>query len=269
MRLPTRGGAALLLAGATLASPRARAADATFLPDLSLHLSGAHYAPAGPSLQWTTWIGGGFELLRVERVTAFADGDIETVVGNERRGFDANQVNYHLDTGVRLSLGEWKTALVLSHVSRHLSDREKGYGIDWNQVVVRGGRGFGAARRLPLHVAVSLGYTIQHAVRVHYDWEANAQLLGELVLHGKKRAYARLDLRGVTTDGGDVPARSGFLDARLEGGWMFERDRKRLDLFVAYEHRNDVFVTEPGSRDRALFGFRFGLPAEGAVFAQR
>jgi hypothetical protein len=53
--------------------------------------------------------------------------------------------------------------------------------------------------------------------------------------------------------------RDGFVDAWLEGGVRIRREQRALELFVGYEHRNDVYVTVPSVRNRALFGTRFAL----------
>jgi hypothetical protein len=44
-----------------------------------------------------------------------------------------------------------------------------------------------------------------------------------------------------------------------------QREVRTLELFVAFDHRNDALITEPLSKSRALFGFRIGAGRRGRV----
>jgi len=59
--------------------------------------------------------------------------------------------------------------------------------------------------------------------------------------------------------------RGDFADFLCEAGVRFGSGARNLDLFAAYEHRNDVFLLVPGARDRALFGIRFGFAPGGSA----
>src|SRR6058998_225639 len=94
-------------------------AETVLLPDVSVHLLAAHYAPVDTDFRWVGWIGAGAGLVAVGGVTAYFTADVETIIGNTRRTFDANQANYHLEAGLRRRLGErHETAIVFHHVSR-------------------------------------------------------------------------------------------------------------------------------------------------------
>src|SRR5687768_3510936 len=86
-------------------TPPARAQGVEVLPDVSVHLRAARYLPVERDMHWQGWIGAGAGLLRVEAVTAFIRGDVETIVGNSLRAFEANQANYHLEVGLRRRVG--------------------------------------------------------------------------------------------------------------------------------------------------------------------
>src|SRR5439155_1249129 len=75
-------------------------ADTVLLPDVSVHLLAAHYAPVDTDFRWVGWIGAGAGLVEVGGVTAYFTADVETIIGNTRRTFDANQANYHLDAAL-------------------------------------------------------------------------------------------------------------------------------------------------------------------------
>src|SRR5262245_53319653 len=114
-----------------------RSDEVQLLPDLSANLEGAYYVPAEDAFVWDTWIGAGAGLLRVQTATAYISADIETVLGRERRAFDANQVNYHLEGGLRFEIGHQALGPVFHHVSRHLVDRPKTTLVDWNVLGLR------------------------------------------------------------------------------------------------------------------------------------
>ena len=139
-------------------------ADTVLLPDVSVHLLAAHYAPVDTDFRWVGWIGAGAGLVEVGGVTAYFTGDVETIIGNTRRTFDANQANYHLEAGLRRRFGEQhEAAIVFSHVSRHVVDRVKVEAVDWNILGVRGaGR---RAGRIPLAYTAGLGHTTLASLR--------------------------------------------------------------------------------------------------------
>ncbi len=142
-------------------------------------------------------------------------------------------------------------------------DRPKTQLVDWNVVGVR------IAGPLPQDLpcqgryAVSLGHTVEWR-SVGYQWE----LVGVLDLEVRRRPwgapYARMDVRFVSVD--PEARRSGdFVDFLGQARVRLVASGHNLDLFAAYEHRNDVPVLSAGSRDRALLGLRIGFaPGAGA-----
>ena len=231
-------------------------ADTVLLPDVSVHLLAAHYAPVDTDFRWVGWIGAGAGLVEVGGVTAYFTADVETIIGNTRRTFDANQANYHLEAGLRRRFGEQhEAAIVFSHVSRHVVDRVKVEAVDWNILGVRGaGR---RAGRIPLAYTAGLGHTTLASL-VGYRWEATGHLDAALVAGQKAEAYVAGDARFVTVERSDAFPRGNFLDRSAEGGVRWRRGGRSLETFAAWQRRNDVFVRRPGAWSRALFGFRIG-----------
>src|SRR3989442_9072026 len=108
-------------------------ADTVLLPDVSVHLLAAHYAPVDTNFRWVGWIGAGAGLVEVGGVTPYFTAGVETIIGNARRTFDANQANYHLEAGLRPRLREQHEAAILFHpVSRPRADRRKVEAVDRN-----------------------------------------------------------------------------------------------------------------------------------------
>jgi hypothetical protein len=245
--------AALLLA-LGLGSEPAAAGDAELLPELSLRLMAARYLPSEQDFRWVGWMGGSAGLLRIEKLTFFGSADVETIIGNERRAFDANQANYHLGSGVEYGFGERELAVFFDHVSRHRQDRAKPEAVDWNTLGLR----FSGRLAGPVRFELSVGHTTL-ASQVGYDFEAVAALTANLVTRPRWDLYFDARARGVTVEPSPEFPRDDFVDLWLEGGIRFRRGPRALRLFVAFEHRNDVYVEKPGVRDRALLGVRFGL----------
>lgn len=219
---------------------------------------GARYAPAERDFGWDAWIGGGVGLVRVADVTLFGNADVETIIGSERRGFDANQANYHLELGLTRRLGALEAALFFEHVSRHSQDRSKPQAVDWNTLGFRLSGPLAQARPLPTRFLVSVGHTTLASL-IGYRFEAIAGLEADIVNQPWGGLYVAAKLRGVTTESSAAFPRDGFLDANFEGGVRIRRGARSFQFFAAYEHRNDVYLVVPGFRDRALIGIRLGI----------
>jgi len=232
----------------------ARAASAELLPEVSVQLRAARYVPARTDFHWQGWIGAGASLVRVRDTTVYFVSDVETIIADTRRAFDANQANYHLEAGIRQRAGPGTATLFFHHVSRHYVDRAKTQAVDWNLL---GGRIVWPVRTgsRPVRVTASLGHTTL-ASYVGYRWEAIAEVDAEPSRIGSAALFGRAVVRVVTVEEDPEIPRGSFADASIEAGARFSRDGRTLDLFAAVERRNDVYLEVPGRQDRALFGFR-------------
>lgn len=251
----------LVCAVTCLPGQAGHAQGVAWLPESSLRLAAIRYGETEPQFKWSGWIGGGLGLVRAGRATLRVDTDVETIIGSEKRTFDANQANYHLEGSARADLGAYQAQVFYHHVSRHLEDRAKTQAVDWNVLGVRVGRRFEG--RVPLRVLVGLGKTTQVSL-VGYGWELTGRAQAELPLHAGGGTdggalYGDADLRYVQADATPAFPRDSFLDARLEGGLRLRRAARTAGLFLAFERRNDVFLLEPGARSRLLIGLRLGL----------
>lgn len=247
----------LLLGLVLLASDQARATPVEWLPDGQLRLTALRYTSTEPQFKWSGWIGGGLGLLKIGATTVHVDTDVETIIGNEKRTFDANQANYHLEGSARHAFSDaLEVDLVFHHVSRHLEDRAKTTAVDWNLLGLRVARRFQA--RVPLTLSVGLGHTTQDSL-VNYGWEARAGLRAELVHGTHGQLYVAGDLRYVQAKSTVAFPRDGFVDAWVEAGAQLARGTRNAALLVAFERRNDVFLLQPGARSRLMLGLRLGL----------
>jgi hypothetical protein len=227
-------------------------------PDLSVHLKAIRYVPADADFQWSGWIGAGAGLVRLGRATLSGTADVETIIGNQKRAFDANQANYHLAFGVRIRVGEHTLYPVFNHVSRHLVDRAKTPAVDWNLIGARFEGPLPRSLGVPGAFELGVAKAILRSY-VDYDWEFLAAAHGAVVRWSGGELFVEADARAVTTTNRVPYFRNGFLDFTGAAGVRIPREGRTLDFFVAYEHRNDVFVLVPGARDRALLAIRIGL----------
>ncbi|HEY7411648.1 MAG TPA: hypothetical protein VII13_12935 [Vicinamibacteria bacterium] len=248
-----RGGAASLAAALLLAGP---APAAELAADPRLRLEAARYVPADdPELEWSGWIGAGVALVRTEATAFDFLAEVETVLGEVVRPFEATQANYHLHLAVRQRLGAFEVGPYFHHVSRHAVDRPRPVSVDWNMLglrVARAGERTLVVTEAGFATRSSTGYKGELAVALDAD------------LGGGGHPYLRAALRYVIAEPStDIPGldRGDFVDVRVEAGPRWRSGSRSLALFAAYERRNDVLLTQALRLDRALFGFRVALEA--------
>ena len=225
-------------------------AQSTFLPYGFVRLEGARYVTSDEDQVWSTWVGAGAGLLKSGPVTFEFTADVETIIGSEIRTFDPNQANYHLAGSMRVAVKGDELIPFFHHVSRHEIDRPKVQAVDWNLFGVRARMNFADGRAW---VVAGVGHTVGDTP-VGYGWELTLRAEAEPV----KPLYAAADLRHVDAEPVPFLPRGRFTDVSLEGGARWHRGAHAIDLFAAYERRNDIFVQAPGVRDRMLLGFRIG-----------
>jgi len=233
------------------------AAAAEMVPDVRLQISGARYAPSEITMDWDTWIGAGAGVVRFGSTTAYVSGDVETIMGGERRSFEANQSAYQLEAGTRVDFGGGSAALFFHHVSRHALDREMIPTVSWNNLGLRARHKlslFGEPAMIGAEASVTVaqrntGYVAEARVMAARDAGDNHAVAG----------YWRAEARLVRTDDVAWAARRGFIDASAEMGLRIERHGRRAEIFITGEHRNDTLPLVESARTRALMGLRFAV----------
>jgi hypothetical protein len=243
---------AILALGATRTN-----AESALLPDLWAHLQAARYAPGDVDLRHEAWIGAGADVVRFEGTTAYFTSALETILGNTLRAFEARQANYHLEVGARRSFGDHEVGVFFHHVSRHEQDRPKPEAVDWNLLGLRASTPLPKEFFFPTRITFSIARATRTSF-VEYQWEATGRVESDVLTRRWGQAYLDWGGRLVTSERTLVYPRSGFLDFQAEAGVRFQREERMLELFVAFDHRNDVLITQPLTKSRALFGFRIG-----------
>ncbi|MGE0702932.1 MAG: hypothetical protein AB7P22_03240 [Vicinamibacterales bacterium] len=255
IRLPVL--AALLLISAPPAFAQRRLVDAPPGPDIlthaDFHLSAIVLGSDDDRFSWDTHWGGEVDLFDyvAGRVTFY--GDYQAVLGNEFQPFDPNQGNYTLTLSSSLRLRESEVALVFNHVSRHLGDRPKTFGIAWN---VLGARWLQAFERwgTSFELRADAGGVIQNAY-VDYTWIAGADVRAMGRLNDRLNAYLRVsgELTGVDYS---VAGRSTQNAGGVEGGIRFDARGGVLELFIGFARVIDADPIDRQPQRWGLGGFR-------------
>lgn len=232
------------------------------LPDFEARAGGARYLPADRDFEWVGWVGAGVTLLRARETSLDFDADVETILGNERRGFDANQANYHLELAASRAWRGAELALFLHHVSRHAIDRDKPDVRNWNVLGLRLRRPLPAGLGLPGRVTLSMGPALD-SFELGYRWEVVSAVELEVLRRGWGQLYTNGMLRGVGARATPQFPREGFLEALVEAGARLQRPRRALEVYVALEGRNDASLFGPDGRTGARIGWRFALESVG------
>ncbi len=222
--------------------------------ETQIQLRAARYVPS-PELRWVGGIGAWIRVLKVRRITAALEANLETVGGNAGRPFDAPQANYHVELTARRASRTVDTLVFFNHVSRHDLDRPKEQGVDWNVVGARVAARLNRGSPTSASAEFGVGRVVQTSF-VNYQWEVT--LRGEAVLLSRAWGllYFASNLRGVTTRPSPALPGHGFVDLLLEGGVRRRGRAGCLGAFLAFEHRNAVLLQAPGARSRAMVGVR-------------
>lgn len=232
--------------------------EARVFPEFGLHLMGARYAPTEDDLHWTSWIGGSLSVFRIRQTIVYGSAEVETLAGNTRRGIDATQAAYQLEIGLRHRHRDWLFEGFFHHVSRHLIDRKKESGIDWNVMGLRALKQIPRGLGVPVRAGASFGY-VNLASVVGYKFILTGRIDADLWEHGDAGVYLRMAGRLVTVEPEEPFLRGDFVDLWIETGGRLARGKQLAELYVAYERRNDVYLDQSAKLDRALLGIRFGV----------
>ena len=239
-------------APAAQASAENRTPSTEFLPQFDFHVALDKLSGDDPRFVWSSHVGGDLHILRYKRLRFVMVADYEAQLGREYQPFDPNQGNYTLGGFVAGTIHGVEVSGVMHHVSRHLGDRPKRFGIAWNM--------YGARLRSAwtdgpawLEGRIDLRGATQHAY-VDYDWELDAGVRGRYRVRPLTQIIAAATLRHVGVDGsrnrGD---QTGF---RAEGGVRFEGTAAALEVFGGVERRIDPYQLEFGTATWALAGLR-------------
>ena len=210
-----------------------------FFPRYDFQLEANLLTGDNPDLfRWDAHFGGEMDVLNYIKGRLTVVIDYEAVMGSELRPFDPNQGNYTLEPALSWFAGRHEIALVFHHVSRHRSDRPKGYATAFNVLEGRYLRRF-HFDGTSVAVRASAGHLTQHS-DVDYTWTADWDVTLVHPMNPRVQWYARTtgEMFGVN------PAVRGRSDVqhttRLEAGPRLIGTKADIELFVGVERRLDA-----------------------------
>ncbi len=235
------------------AAPAAAQSSVEFLPRTSFLLSAEHLSSEEPRLVWDTNFGGAIDFVDygVGRATFLAN--YQAVLGTDVRIFDPNQGNYTIEGSTSARIPGVEVAAVFHHTSRHLSDRLKGFPVDWNTLGVRMDTSL-VARTNRMNARVDIRRVLVRSY-VDYQWEVDAEVHNVHTIRGGVAAISGAGVRLLGVDGSQN--RGNQTGVRGEGGVRFEGPAGAVELYVSAERRIDPFPTEFGVESFLGAGFRF------------
>jgi hypothetical protein len=208
----------------------------------------------GRQYRWDTHFGGEFDLINYIKGRLTAVIDYEAVLGSELRPFDPNQGIYILEPAASWFVGRNEVSLVFHHVSRHLSDRPKLYGVAYNALLGRYLRKFVLPDNTTLAVRASAGRLTQKS-QVDYTWTIDWDVVARHPMNPHLGLYARStgEVFGVNPV---LRGRDGQYTTRLELGTRVVGQKADLELFLGAEHRLDASVIDFVPVSWAIAGLR-------------
>ena len=224
-----------------------------FLTSGRFHLGVEALANSDVRYDWDADIGGEIDVVDYGAGRLNVSFNYETVMGGVLQPFDPIFNNYLIDVLATARLSGVEIGAKFEHVSRHLGDRAKDYGIAWNslgaEAIWRGGEGRLAwqarARALAMVYRGSVDYTAEYGADLawRYAWRPRAAVIGS----GMVRVLGIDD---------ELSDRDAPVGARAEAGVQFPGKYAALELFVAVERRIDPDPLAPRAETWAVAGFR-------------
>ena len=172
----------------------------------------------------------------------------DAVLGRERRRYDLNQGNYFFEASTSYRLGEAELSGIISHVSRHLVDRENPPAISWNEAGARvrwerNGDSFELEVTRPMDQAY-----------VDYVWMSRAR--AEIDHPISKRAELIGSAFGELIGVNHLVRDKRVCGGRLEGGLRINGRAAAVEFFAGYERRIDAYPTDRFRVRMFQLGFR-------------
>jgi hypothetical protein len=221
-------------------------------PRFDFRFDGQYLTSSDARFNWSFNFGGETDVVDYRRGRAMFRANYEAVAGEQFRRFDVNQGNYLLEGSTSVRLARAELALVWHHVSRHLSDRPKGFAIDWNQIAMRLITNWARGETVGSW-ETDLRATMTKAY-VDYNWELETTVRARKSLSARYAAIGSGNVRIVGTDGSR--GRGTQVAGRAEAGVRLNGRAGAAELFAGVERRLDPYQLEFGTSGWFLAGFR-------------
>jgi hypothetical protein len=224
-----------------------------FLPRITMMTSVEAIGEPGPVFDWDADIGMSVDVVDFGRGRVNVGFNYEAVLGHELQPFDPRQGNYNIDLLSTLRYRGTEIGLLFHHVSRHLGDRTKKFGIAWNDLGAVASR---TARQGPW-LWQTRGMALATVARSFVDYRAD--LGGDVAV--RRTLTARLSVIGAAgmharLVGSSRRARPTQTGTRIEGGVRIEGGAAALEFVGGFERRVDADAFELTPRQWAFAGAR-------------
>lgn len=208
-----------------------------FLTRFNYHFAIATLSGDDPLVQWDADFGGDVDVVDFGRGRVNARFNYEGVLGEELQPFDPVFANYTIALAGTVRAGSVELAGVFEHVSRHLSDRRKVFGIAWNGLGAevsdrRRWGGWDVEGRARLLAVVAASY-------VDYDAEAGVDLAARYQFRPRFAWLVRGHARYLALDA-RVFGRDDETAGLVEVGLRVLGERAALEIVAGGERRLDV-----------------------------
>jgi hypothetical protein len=223
-----------------------------FLPGYTGYTSLEKLGSDDSRFQWDFDIGADVDLLRAGRARVNLLVDYEAVLGEQLQRFDPIFNNYTIDVTGGAEAGAFEIAVRFHHLSRHLGDRQKRFGIAWNAV---GPQVAWRLDREPLDLQLR-GWVLAVYDRYYVDYatEAGADAIGEHVISPRWAVVWRGSVLVMGVE--DSPRRDTQAGGRLEAALQVRGGRAQAEVYVAVDRRIDADPIEALPVTWALAGLR-------------
>jgi hypothetical protein len=224
-----------------------------FLSSARFHLGVEALSNSDVRFDWDGDFGGEVDVVDFGVGRASAAFNYEVLMGGVLQPFDPIHNNYTIGLLGAVRVRRAEIGLKFEHVSRHLGDRAKDFGIAWNtlgaEVAHRRRDG-----RLDWQVrARALAMVMRGAV--DYDAEIGADAVVEYAWRPGTALVGAATVKVLTIDQ-RLSDRDAQVGARVEAGVRFPGNRAALELFAAAERRIDPDPLDLGARSWLAAGFR-------------
>ena len=224
-----------------------------FLSRYDVRLSAAALAHEDQRFSWDTHWGGDLDLVDYVKGRLTFLADYQAVLGDEFQPFDPNQGNYTLEVAGSVRARSAEVVFVFHHVSRHLGDRPKRFGIAWNVLGARFLKDI-QLRATTVSVLAEAGYVTNRAY-VDYLWTSGLDLRLFRQVSPRLGWFGRVRGDWVGVDE-DRVGRSGQQGGNLEAGIRLGGPGGVIELFAGYSKVFDADPIDRQSQQWALAGFR-------------
>jgi hypothetical protein len=224
-----------------------------FMSRYDFHLTAEGLIPGDDRFAWDTHWGGDFDFVDYVSGRLSFLADYQAVLGHEQQPFDPNQGNYTLAVSSSVRAGPTELAGVFHHVSRHLGDRSKEFGIAYNVLLGRLMRQF-AVGTTTVALRAEAG-KVTHRAYVDYTWMAASDVWVRRQVSPHVNWFGRVYAETYAVDP-EIADRGGRRGGRLEGGVRLSGNRGGLELFAGIERVIDADPLDRRTRHWGFAGFR-------------